>query len=61
MKQTAFRMTEEDLVILDEAKRRTGLHTRVDALRYLLRFWADKVKVDVDALTSKAPKRKRSK
>jgi hypothetical protein len=40
MKQTAFRLTEEDLAILDEAKRRAGLVSRTEAFRLVLREWA---------------------
>lgn len=62
MKQTAFRLTDEDLAILDEAKRRSGMLSRADALRFLLRFWAERANVDVEALTRKPrpkPKPKR--
>lgn len=60
MRQTAFRLTETDLAIMDEVARRTGLHTRVDGLRYLLRFWAERSKVDVDALMMAKTKTKRA-
>jgi hypothetical protein len=59
MKQTAFRLTDEDMAILDEAKRRSGMLARSDALRFVLRFWAERSKVDVDALVSEKPKSKR--
>lgn len=55
MRQTAFRLTDEDLAILDAAKRKSGMLSRADALRYVLRFWAERAKVDVDSLT--VPKR----
>lgn len=62
MKQTAFRFTDEDLAILDEAARRSGMSTRVATLRYLLRNWAERYEVDVDALTApRKPKRKAKK
>jgi hypothetical protein len=38
--QTAFRLDQEDFDILDEVKRRTGLAARSDALRYVLRQYA---------------------
>ena len=40
LKQTAFRLDPEDFEILDEIKRRTGLAARSDALRYVLRQYA---------------------
>ena len=59
MKQTAFRLTDEDLAILDAAKRKSGMLSRADALRYVLRFWAERAKVDVETLM--APTRSRRK
>lgn len=56
MKQTAFRLTAEDLAIIDEAKRRSGLLSRADALRVVLRSWADGVGFQVEA---PKPKRRR--
>lgn len=55
MKQTAFRLTDEDLAIIDAAKRKSGMLSRADALRYVLRFWADRAKVDVEALGAPRP------
>lgn len=40
LKQTAFRLDEEDFVILDAIKRQMGLAARSDALRYVLRQYA---------------------
>jgi hypothetical protein len=40
LKQTAFRLDAEDFEILDAVKRRTGLAARSDALRYVLRQYA---------------------
>jgi hypothetical protein len=40
MTQTAFRLDDDDFAILDEVKRRTGLAARSDALRYVLRQYA---------------------
>lgn len=58
LKQTAFRLTDEDLAILDEAKRRSGMLSRADALRFLLRYWAKRERVDVETLDEKRrPKR----
>lgn len=59
MKQTAFRLTDEDLAILDAAKRKSGMLSRADALRYVLRFWAERAKVDVEALTAPKPSRRK--
>jgi Arc/MetJ-type ribon-helix-helix transcriptional regulator len=56
MKLTAFRLNDEDLAILDEAKRKGGMISRADALRFLLRYWARREKVDVESLTLKRKK-----
>lgn len=40
MTQTAVRLDDVDFAILDEVKRRTGLAARSDALRYVLRQYA---------------------
>jgi metal-responsive CopG/Arc/MetJ family transcriptional regulator len=40
MTQTAFRLDDEDFAILDDVKRRTGLSSRSDAMRYVLRQYA---------------------
>lgn len=40
MIQTAFRLDDEDIAILDEVKRLTGFSARSDALRYILRQYA---------------------
>jgi predicted DNA-binding protein len=40
VKQTAFRFTEEDLDLLDAIQKHTGVSTRVDALRAVLRTYA---------------------
>ena len=53
--QAELRLTDEDLAIIDAAKRKSGMLSRADALRYVLRFWADRTKLDVEAL----PKSKR--
>jgi len=39
-KQSSIRFMEGDLVILDEVQRRTGLVSRSDTLRYVLRQYA---------------------
>jgi hypothetical protein len=58
MKQTAFRLTEEDLALLDEAKRRSGLLSRTEALRLVLREWARSVGFELE---SRQPKRRSKK
>jgi len=50
MKQTAFRLTDEDLALIDAAKRKSGMLSRADALRYVLRFWAEAVGVEPSKL-----------
>lgn len=40
VKQTAFRLTEEDLALLEAARERAGVLSRTEALRYVLRVWA---------------------
>lgn len=61
IKQTAFRLTAEDLAILDAATRRSGQLSRNAALRYVLRFWADATGLDVDKLVKRKPTPKRRK
>jgi len=39
IRQTAFRFTEEDLELLDTAKKHAGTATRTDALRVVLRYY----------------------
>jgi hypothetical protein len=39
VKQTAFRFNEEDLALLDAVQRHTGISTRTDALRAVLRSY----------------------
>ena len=39
MKQTAFRLTDEDLAIIDTAKEYLGYADRTETVRYLLRQW----------------------
>ena len=51
-KQTAFRLYERDLEILDEAQRAEGFNTRTETLRFVLREWARG--------RSSEPKRKRT-
>ena len=47
MVQTAFRLTETDLALLDAAQEHAGLPYRVEALRYVLREWARMAGVDI--------------
>ncbi len=59
LRQLSFRLTPEDIAILDEAQRRYGLGTRTEALRYLLRQWEGAAEV-LERTTSK-PKARRKK
>lgn len=45
LKPTSFRLTEEDIAILDAAQEHFGLLSRVDALRFLIRQWPESVEV----------------
>jgi predicted DNA-binding protein len=40
VKQTAFRFTSEDLALLDAIQQHTGIGTRTDALRAVIREYA---------------------
>lgn len=40
LRQTAIRLDDQDYALLDEVQRRTGLSSRSDALRYVLRQYA---------------------
>lgn len=40
VKATAFRFTAEDLALLDAIQKHTGISTRTDALRTVLRSYA---------------------
>ena len=40
VKQTAFRFTSEDLALLDAIQKHTGIGTRTDALRAVIREYA---------------------
>lgn len=40
--QTAFRLGERDLLILDVIRQRYQLKSRVAALRWVLRYWQSK-------------------
>jgi hypothetical protein len=39
VKQTAFRFTEEDLVMLEAIREHTGVRSRVDSLRVVIRHY----------------------
>lgn len=47
MKQTAFRLTEEDIALLDAAKEHAGVLSRSEAFRYVLRAWARSEGIDL--------------
>lgn len=55
LKQTAFRLTEMDISIIDKTVKQLGLTSRTEALRYILRRYADETGV------KKRTKRKRKK
>lgn len=61
LKQTAFRLTDGDLDILDQVKEGMDYPTRTEALRYILRRFADQNDVAWSASprTKKPRKRKR--
>jgi hypothetical protein len=48
VKQTAFRFNEEDLAILDAVQRHTGISTRTDALRAVLRSYVRAEGIEVE-------------
>lgn len=52
-KQTAFRLNETDLAIIDAAVKKLGLSSRTEALRFVLRQYADKTNI-------KIPKRRKT-
>lgn len=47
VKQTAFRFTPEDLVYLDAIQEHTGVSTRTDALRAVIRLYARAERLEV--------------
>lgn len=60
LKQTAFRLTEGDLDILDRVKDGLDYPTRTEALRHILRKFAEQNHVTWSG-TKATPKPKRSK
>ncbi len=57
--QTAFRLTDSDLAILDAAQSKIGLSTRVETLRFILRQWAESSGVEVPGEQRPRPRPKR--
>ena len=53
-KQTSIRLTAQDVEILEEIQRRTGLLALSDAMRWALRHYAT-----AEGIVSKPPKKKR--
>lgn len=49
VKQTTIRLGPEDVAILEEIQRRTGVFNRSDALRYALRQYAASEGIEVTA------------
>ena len=47
VKQTSFRFTPEDLAYLDAVQRHTGVSTRIDALRAVIRLYARAERLEV--------------
>lgn len=56
-KQTTIRFAPEDLAILDAVLERTGLFTRSDALRYIIRKFAESEGITVVPAKAKPKKR----
>lgn len=56
VKQTAFRFTAEDLALLDAIQQHTGIHSRIDALRTVLRYYVRSEGVEVGGKTKRKPK-----
>jgi hypothetical protein len=50
-KVTAFRLTEEELELLDVIQGQTGIRSRMEALRTVLRYYAEAKGIEV-ALSS---------
>jgi hypothetical protein len=59
MKQTAFRLTDTDLALLDTAQERIGLTSRTEALRYMIRQWAERSGVELPKPKRTTTKKKR--
>ncbi len=45
---TAFRLTDEELVLLDVIQGHTGIRSRMEALRTVLRYYAEAKGLDVE-------------
>lgn len=60
LKQTAFRLTETDLDIIDRTTLKLGLTSRTEALRYILRRHADETGIDVPRRPKKPTPSKKS-
>ncbi len=58
---TTFRLTQEDVAILDEARASFGLASRTEALRLLIRLWDGSVDVLGAAKTAKDRARRQRK
>jgi hypothetical protein len=59
VKQTAFRFNEEDLAILDAVQKHTGISTRTDALRAVLRSYVRAEGIELPGAKRPARKAKR--
>lgn len=55
-KQSSIRFAPEDVAIINEVQRRTGLFSQSDALRYIIRQYALQNGISLDVPT---PKKKR--
>jgi hypothetical protein len=56
-KVTAFRLTEEELELLDVIQGQTGIRSRMEALRTVLRYYAEAKGIEVEkAETSSKPR-----
>ncbi|HEX9622248.1 MAG TPA: ribbon-helix-helix protein, CopG family [Polyangiaceae bacterium] len=56
---TTVRLTAGDIAALDLARQRTGILSRSEALRFVLRFYVDSVQSGPEKPQPKTPKRKR--
>jgi hypothetical protein len=56
VKATAFRFSAEDLALLDAGQQHTGISTRTDALRAVLRSYVRSEGIEVPKVPKRKPK-----
>ena len=56
VKQTAFRFTAEDLALLDAIQRHTGISSRIDALRTVIRQYVRTERIEVTTGSKRKPR-----